>query len=130
MPTLTASQFASMRDCVTANQLVMRCDLERLGAASSVDAYNQPVKAWASLAIDEPCFWWEDRETEVEGPNTNVLVSSQWLLVARDTDIRTTDRVSAVRDHDGSTVANRLLIREVHVRPNDILCRVEAQVSD
>lgn len=130
MPTLTASQFAAMRDCVEGTQLAMRCDLERLGASSGVDAYNQPVKAWASLATAVPCFWWEDREQEIEGPNANVLISSQWLLLPRDTDIGTTDRVAAVRDMDGSALAGRLLIREVHIRANDVLCRVEAQVTD
>lgn len=113
-----------MRSAVQTVALSMTCTIERYTAAGE-DAYGQPTGAWADLDTEVPCFYSEQSEREVQGPQISGVFAGSQIVLPAQTDVHAGDRIRDVVDGEGVTRAAALEITEVLERQTDVVAAVE-----
>lgn len=121
---LSPAEIAGMRADVDAVELAMTCRIERL-ATTGTDALGNPIRTWQTLATDVPCWYWEDSESEVVGPNVNVTVTTARVKFEAPRDITTADRIADIAGPDGVR-EGPYDIKAVLVRVPSVVATVEA----
>lgn len=94
--------------------LTMRAWTQRRSGA--VDAYGHPT-GWADQLPNEPCYWWVVSGDERVDEQRSVALAVERVMLSRDADIATGDRIRRLVDHAGRTIWDHVdgegLAREV-----------------
>ncbi len=104
--------------------LPMRCTIER--PSSSRDSFGQP-NATTPVAVNVPCYWWTGQSwvaNNTQAPGV-VAVDTEHLLLARDADVQSGDRINTVTDHQGVvvfTADDYRVVQHVGVMRNHLDC--------
>lgn len=126
---LTQRQIELMRSTVNNTGLDMSCVIEG-PVREDVDADGQPITTWATVYEGECHYWEQERfrsfgQTEVIGPNINIVYSGPRMILPATTNVNEGCRVAVVRDQFGNIVNQYVNIREVHNRITDVTLLLE-----
>jgi hypothetical protein len=131
LSSLTEAEIAQLREDATEMSQIMTCTIER-GTIASTDPDGHPVKTWAVLHENIPCWYYErERDQYVQqertGPLVHVIDAYPRITLPANTDVTPRDRVTTVIGVDGVEVAANLDIRTVLKRLFDVSVTVESQ---
>ena len=108
-----------------------RATVER-DVESGVDAWNAPLpRVPEVLEAAQPCDYWVDQETLVEGPNIAATVEMPRMLIPRDATVTVGDEVPEVRNERGEVISSgRLRVTgDVRQEPSHRELRLELAAS-
>lgn len=124
---VTSAELDQIRADVGTNILDHVCDIERNTGSTNPDGHSGVV--WTDHIDNLPCHLAMIMGGEILGDQINVEQIIDFINMPFGTDIRSSDRITQVRNQKGEVLTGILKIRSVTKRSTHLMVFAEAEVN-